>query len=66
MKFLLSVIAAAMLLCAAMSTPAEARCWWNGWGWECAPRYWGYYRSYYRPYGWGYHRHYWRHHRDYW
>jgi hypothetical protein len=61
MKFLLSVLAAIMLLGAAMATPAEARCWWNGWGWQCAPRYYGYYRPYYR--GWGYHRHYWRHHR---
>ena len=65
MKFLLSVIAAAMLLGAAMSTPAEARCWWNGWSWECGPGY-GYYRPYYRPYGWGYRHYYWRHgHRYY-
>ena len=63
MKYLLSALAAFMLLGALMSTPAEARCWWNGWGWQCAPRYYGYYRPYYRPY-WGYHRHhYWRHHR---
>jgi hypothetical protein len=59
MKFLLSVLAAIMLLGVVTATPAEARCWWDGWGWHCAPRYWGY-GSYYRPY-WGYRRHhYWR------
>ena len=36
MKFLFSVLAAIMLL-GAMSTPAEARCWWNGYSWQCAP-----------------------------
>jgi hypothetical protein len=65
MKYLLSGLVAFLLLGAVMSTPAEARCWWNGWSWVCAPRYYGYY-GYYRPW-WGHHRwhrHYW--HRRYW
>jgi hypothetical protein len=63
MKYLLSAFAAVVLIGFATATPAEARCWWNGWSWVCAPRYYGYYRPYYRPW-WGYHRHhYWRHHR---
>lgn len=65
MKYVLSGLAAFMLLGAVMSTPAEARCWWNGFATVCGPRYGGYYRSHYRPW-WGYHRHhYWRDHR-YW
>jgi hypothetical protein len=66
MKLMLSAFAGAMLLGAAFSTPAEARCWWNGWSWACSPRYYGYYGGYYRPW-WGHHRwhrHYW--HRHYW
>ena len=50
MKLMLSALAGAMLLGAAMSTPAEARCWWNGYSWVCAPRYYNYYRPYYRSY----------------
>ena len=63
MRYLLSGLAAFLLLGAVMSTPAEARCWWNGWTTVCGPRYWGY-GGYYRPW-WGYHRH-WRHGRRYW
>jgi hypothetical protein len=63
MKYLLSGFAAFMLFGAVMSTPAEARCWWNGWTTVCA-RHWGY-GGYYRPWGHrGWHRHYW--HRRYW
>ena len=51
MKFLFSVLAALMLLGAGMATPAEARCWWNGWTTVCSPRpYYRAYRPYYRPY----------------
>jgi hypothetical protein len=61
MKYLLSGLAAFLLLGAVMSTPAEARCWWNGWTTVCAPGYgYGYYRPYYRAYGWGYRHYYWR------
>ena len=48
MRYLLSGLAAFLLLGAVMSTPAEARCWWNGWTTVCGPRYWGY-GGYYRP-----------------
>jgi hypothetical protein len=48
MKLMLSALAGGLLLGAAISSPAEARCWWNGWTWVCAPRY--YYNNYYRPY----------------
>ena len=63
MRYLLSGLAAFLLLGAVMSTPADARCWWNGWTTVCGPRYWGY-GGYYRLW-WGYHRH-WRHGRHYW
>jgi hypothetical protein len=43
MKFLFSVLAALILLGAGMATPAEARCWWNGWTTVCSPR--PYYRA---------------------
>jgi hypothetical protein len=55
MKFILSALAAVTLLVGiAASQPAEARCFWNGFGWQC-----------YHPYhhwGWGWHRHW----RPYW
>jgi hypothetical protein len=53
MKFILGALAAvALLVGVAASQPAEARCFWNGFGWECwhHPHYWG-----------GWHRHYYRH-----
>jgi hypothetical protein len=65
MKLMLSAFAGAMLLGAAFSTPAEARCWWNGWTTVCGPRYYsGYYRPYYRSHWrrWGYRGNYYRRH----
>jgi len=54
MKFVLSALAAVTLLVGvAASQPAEARCFWNGFGWEChhyAP--WAWHRHHWRPYGW--------------
>ena len=47
MKLMLAALAGTMLLGAAISTPAEARCWWNGYTTVCTPRH--YYRAY-RPY----------------
>ena len=66
MKLMLSALAGGLLLGAVTSTPAEARCWWNGYSWQCAPRYYRAYRPYSRPYyrpyySSGYHRHYYRH-----
>jgi hypothetical protein len=56
MKFILGALAAATLLVGvAASQPAEARCFWNGFGWQCwhHPHYWGgWHRHYYRPYWW--------------
>ena len=53
MKFILGALAAITLLVGvAASQPAEARCFWNGYGWQCwhHPHYWG-----------GWHRHWYRH-----
>ena len=55
MKYVLSALTAVTLLVGvAASQPAEARCFWNGFGWECHHPYhswWGH-RHHYRPYGW--------------
>ena len=56
MKFMLSALAAVTLLVrVAASQPAEARCFWNGWGMQCYHGYghhWWWRHHYYRPYGW--------------
>jgi hypothetical protein len=55
MKFILSALAAVTLLVGvAASQPAEARCFWNGFDWECHHPYhaWGWHRHHWRPYGW--------------
>jgi len=56
MKFILSALAAVTLMVGvAASQPAEARCFWNGYGMQCYHGYgyhhWGW-RHHYRPYGW--------------
>jgi hypothetical protein len=54
MKIVLGALAAATLLVGvAASQPAEARCFWNGYGWQCwhSHHYWG-----------GWHRHHWYRH----
>jgi hypothetical protein len=59
MKTLLSALAAVMLIGAvATATPAEARCWWSGYGWQCAQRYQQSYNPwrYGRRDNWGYNR----------
>ncbi len=67
MKLILSTIAAAMIATAALATPAEAGCLWDGYAWRCWQhphhQYWGHYRDRdSRPY---YHReHYRDHYRD--
>ena len=57
MKYVLSALAAVTLLVGiAASQPAEARCFWNGWGWSCvhAGPGWGWNRpwGWHRPWGW--------------
>jgi hypothetical protein len=55
MKFILGALAAVTLLVGvAASQPAEARCFWNGFGWQCYHPYhhWGWRHHYYRPYWW--------------
>ena len=40
MKIMLPALAAAMLIGAvATATPAQAKCWWNGFGWQCGSRH---------------------------
>jgi hypothetical protein len=34
-KIVIASLAAFVLGTAALSTPAEARCWWNGYAWHC-------------------------------
>ena len=51
MKFILSALTAVTLLAGiAASQPAEARCLWNGFGWEC-------YHHHYGPWAWHRHHH---------
>jgi hypothetical protein len=58
MRFILGALAAATLLVGVAAwQPAEARCFWNGYGWQCwhhSHHYWGGWRHHYRPYGWWY------------
>jgi hypothetical protein len=35
MKLILSIVAALMLIGAVAAPPAQAACWWNGYGWQC-------------------------------
>jgi hypothetical protein len=56
-KKTLGALAAVILALMLFSPPAEARCWWNGWRWQCHhrhhhyARHWHPYRSYaYYPY----------------
>ena len=64
MKYVLGALAAvALLVGVSASQPAEARCFWNGFAWECfqRPHYgygwhgqraWGWDRPYWHHYGW--------------
>ena len=56
MRFVLGTLAAVTLLAGvAASQPAEARCFYNGYGVTCwhHPHYWGWHRHWYR-HGWWY------------
>ncbi len=65
MKLLLSTLAAIVLVGAFTVHPADAACWWNGWGWQCGHPYWHpYWHAYWgHPWGWhpnwGWHHYYW-------
>lgn len=62
MKLLLSTLAALALVGIFTVHPADAACWWNGWGWQCWHPYW--YHAYW-GHPWGYWHHpYWHHY--YW
>jgi hypothetical protein len=57
MKFVVGALAAVTLLVGvAASQPAEARCFWNGFAWQCwhhPHHYWGGWRHHHhRAYGW--------------
>ena len=55
MKTIYAALAAVILSGLVWSSPAEARCWWNGYRWHCTHhRYYTHYRHY-RPY-YGYYR----------
>jgi len=55
-KIVIAALAAFVLGTAALSTPAEARCWWNGYN-HC-----GYHHQVYHHYG--YYHHAWNHDHD--
>ncbi len=64
-KFIVATLAALAIGTAAFASPAEARCWWNGYSWHCGEsaslmvdrhHYWGprYGHHYWGPrYGYG-------------
>ncbi len=61
-KIVIATLAAFVLGTAALSSPAEARCWWNGYAWHCwhPDGGWWHHRYHhwgphpYGPYGYGY------------
>jgi hypothetical protein len=59
MKTAFGALAALMLAMTLLATPAEARCWWNGYSWSCWRPYHPYWRRGYY-YGPRYYRHYYR------
>ena len=53
MKFILGALAAVTLLVGvAASQPADARCFWNGYGMQCYHPYHHYWGGWRRHYGW--------------
>ena len=55
-KIVIATVAAFVLGTAALASPAEARCWSNGYSWHCWHRH-AWYHHHYRhggPYGYGY------------
>ena len=58
-NLILGGLTALLLGTAALVPQAEARCWWNGYGWHCwhPHAWWWGHRHYYHPYAWNWHRH---------
>jgi len=62
MKLILCTLAAFLLVGAFMAHPADAACWWNGYGWRCGPNWHPYYHwAYWHPDYHGGYWHHWRH-----
>jgi hypothetical protein len=61
-KIILAALAVVLLGSTALAPPAEARCWWNGYGWHCwHPHAWWWRRHHYwNGYAWYGYPHYWR------
>jgi|GEM_PF-1143867 hypothetical protein len=62
-RLLLAAVAVVLLGSAALVPEAQARCWWNGYGWHC----WYPQAEWWRPHPWWRHHHpyawrHWRHH----
>jgi hypothetical protein len=52
MKLILCTLAVFLIAGALLAHPADAACWWNGYGWHCW-RPWHYaHWGYWRPWGW--------------
>ncbi|HVH78599.1 MAG TPA: hypothetical protein VM782_04360 [Stellaceae bacterium] len=58
MKRILGILAVVLLIGAFTVHPADAACWWNGWGWRCGPGWGWYHHPYWHAY-WGHHWGYW-------
>ncbi len=56
MRFILGALAAVTLLVGvAAAQPADAACYWNGYGWRCwHSHHYGYWHHRHHPYWWGY------------
>jgi hypothetical protein len=60
MKLILCTLAAILTVGVLSVHPADAACWWNGWGWRCGywhpywHAYWGHPWGYWHG-GWGWH-----------
>jgi hypothetical protein len=69
MKLILCTLAAILLVGALTVHPADAACWWNGWGWVCRPRWgWGWHPYWHAYWGhpWGWHPYWGWHHWHHW
>ena len=68
MKLILCTLAAILVVGALTVHPADAACWWNGWGWVCRPG-WGWHPYWHAHWGhaWGWHHYWgWHHHWRHW
>jgi hypothetical protein len=67
-RIIFAGFAAFLLGSAALASPAEARCWSNGYAWHCwhPHGWWGYRHHYWHRYAWGWHPYAWRYHPSAW